>query len=66
MSDSTTTKRVAITLRKSPIAQPGKIKKVVAGLGLRKMNRTVILQATPQVMGMIRKVPHLVEVKEIE
>ncbi len=65
MSDPTTTKKVAITLRKSPIAQPGKIKKVVAGLGLRKMNRTVILQATPQTMGMVNKVTHLVEVKEI-
>jgi len=60
-----TTKQVAVTLRKSSIAQPGKIKKVVAGLGLRKMNRTIILQATPQVMGMVRKVTHLVEVKEI-
>jgi len=65
MSDSMTTKQVAVTLRKSSIAQPGKIKKVVAGLGLRKMNRTIILQATPQVMGMVRKVTHLVEVKEI-
>ena len=65
MSHSTTTKRVAVTLRKSPIAQPGKIKKVVAGLGLRKMHHTVILQATPQVMGMVNKVTHLVEVREI-
>jgi len=65
MSDSTTTKQVAVTLRKSLIAQPAKIKKVVAGLGLRKMHRTVILQATPQVMGMVNKVIHLVECKEI-
>jgi large subunit ribosomal protein L30 len=38
---------------------------VVAGLGLRKMNQTVIRQDTPQTRGMIHKISHLLEVKEI-
>jgi large subunit ribosomal protein L30 len=34
-------------------------------LGLRKMNASVEVEATPQVLGMVRKVSHLVEVVEL-
>jgi large subunit ribosomal protein L30 len=34
-------------------------------LGLRKMNASVEVEATPQVLGMVRKVNHLVEVVEL-
>jgi large subunit ribosomal protein L30 len=33
-------------------------------MGLTKVNKTVTLQATPEVLGMIRKVSHLVRVEE--
>lgn len=61
----TDTKQLAITLVRSFIGRPGKHKRVVAGLGLRKMNQTVIRQDTPQTRGMIHKILHLLEVKEI-
>lgn len=59
------TKRLSITLRKSYIGRPGKHKKVVAGLGLRKMNQTVVRPDTPQIRGMVDKISHLLEVREL-
>jgi large subunit ribosomal protein L30 len=59
------TKQLSIKLVRSFIGRPGKHKRVVAGLGLRKMNQTVVRQDTPQTRGMIDKISHLLEVKEI-
>lgn len=47
---------------RSTIGAPGKLRKVVRGLGLRKINHTVERPDNPATWGMIRKVPHLVEV----
>lgn len=58
-------KQLSITLVRSFIGRPGKHKKVVAGLGLRKMNQTVVLVDTPQTRGMVAKISHLLEVKEL-
>jgi large subunit ribosomal protein L30 len=38
----------------------------VAGLGLKKMNQTRILNNTPAIRGMVKKVIHLVDVQEVE
>ena len=54
-----------ITLRRSIIGRPEKHRRVVQSLGLKKLNRTVILKDTPIVRGMVRKVAHLLEVEEI-
>jgi large subunit ribosomal protein L30 len=56
-------KKIRITLVKSGIARPGKHKAVLAGLGLRKLNGTVIRPDTPEIRGMINKVHHLVHVE---
>lgn len=64
-ASKTATRQLSITLVRSYIGRPGKHKRVVAGLGLRKMNQTVIRQDTPQTRGMIHKISHLLEVKEI-
>ena len=56
--------KLKITLRKSVVGRPEKHRRTVESLGLRKLNRTVVLKDTPCVRGMIRKVPHLLEVKE--
>ena len=53
-----------ITLVKSPIGRPEKHRKVLRGLGLRKLNRSVELEDTPSIRGMVNKVPHLVAVEE--
>jgi large subunit ribosomal protein L30 len=48
----------------SPIRRPKSQRAILTGLGLGKMNREVILQDTPEVRGMIRKLPHMVQVIE--
>ncbi len=57
-------KKIKITLVKSGIARPGKHKVVLVGLGLRKLNHSVVRLDTPQIRGMINKVSHLVQVEE--
>ena len=58
-------KRVRITLVKSVIDRPETAKRTVAALGLKKMNATVEVEATPQILGMIRRVVHLLKVEEV-
>jgi large subunit ribosomal protein L30 len=55
-------KQIKITLRKSGIGHPMKHKLVLKGLGLGKLNRSVVRPNTPEIWGMINKVSHLVEV----
>ena len=55
-------KTIRIKLVRSGIAQLGKHKAVLAGLGLRKLNKTVERPDTPAIRGMINKVSHLVQV----
>ena len=49
---------------KSSIGRPEKHRKILRGMGLNKLNKTVTLVDTPQVRGMINKVIHLVSVEE--
>ncbi len=53
-----------IKLVKSMIGRPEKHRKVLRGMGLTKINRTVELQNTPSVRGMVAKVSHLVVAEE--
>lgn len=55
---------VKITLVKSMVGRPEKHRKVLRGMGLTKMNRTVELKNTPSTWGMIKKVSHLVKTEE--
>ena len=50
---------------KSAIDKPERQKKTVRALGITKLNRPVEVEATPQVLGMIDKVRHLLSVEEI-
>lgn len=58
--------KLKITLVRSPIGRPDKQRKVLNGLGLKKMNKTVVLMDTAEIRGMVRKVSHLVSVEECE
>ncbi len=58
-------KQIAITLRRSCIGRPKKHRLVALGLGLTKMNKTVILLDTPEIRGMANKICHLVEVVSV-
>lgn len=53
-----------ITLVRSHIGKPPKQKAVLNGMGLTKVNKTVVLQDTPEIRGMVRKVSHLVKIEE--
>ena len=54
-----------ITLIRSGIGSPRKLKEALIGLGLTKLHKSVIRQDRPEIRGMIRKVQHLVLVDEI-
>lgn len=56
--------KIRIKLVHSPICTPEKHKKIVRGLGLRKLNQVVERPDTPGFRGMVKKVPHLLEVVE--
>ena len=58
-------RKLAITLERSCIGHPAKHKVVVRSLGLRRLHQTVIHLDTPQILGMINKVSHLLQVKSI-
>jgi len=59
-------KKLKITLVKSYIGRPQKQRQVLRGMGLGKLNRTVMLKDTPEIRGMINKVSHLVLMEELE
>ncbi len=57
-------KKIKITLVKSPIDRSERQKLTLKALGLNKMNATKEVEASAQVLGMVRKVNHLVTVEE--
>jgi large subunit ribosomal protein L30 len=58
-------KKIKITLVKSPIDRPERQKKTLRALGLNKANASKEVAATPQILGMVRKVNHMVKVEEV-
>ena len=58
--------KLKVTLIRSGINRPEPHKLTIKGLGLTKMNKSVLLNDTPAIRGMIRKVSHLVKVEAAE
>ena len=58
--------KLKITLIKSYIGRPESQRKILAGMGLGKLNRSVLLENTPEIKGMVRKVCHLVSMEEVK
>jgi large subunit ribosomal protein L30 len=58
-------KKIKITQVKSVIDRPERQKRTVEALGLKKLHSKVEVEATPQILGMVRAVSHLVKVEEI-
>lgn len=56
--------KIEITLKRSLIGTPLKIKKVALALGLKHINQTVERVGTPSILGMVEKVKHLVSVEK--
>lgn len=57
-------KPIQVRLVRSPIGRPEKHRKVLQALGLTRMYRPVNLYSSPQVLGALRKVIHLVKIEE--
>lgn len=57
--------KVKITQRRSVINRPKNQKLTIKALGLGRINKSVEVEATPQILGMVRKVNHLVTVTEL-
>ena len=57
--------RIKITQIKSGIDRSERQKLTLQALGLKKMNASKEVEATPQILGMVKKVNHLVKVEEI-
>jgi large subunit ribosomal protein L30 len=57
--------KVQITQKRSTIKRPETQIRTIQSLGLGKINKTVEVELTPQIAGMIRKVNHLITVKEL-
>lgn len=57
--------KVRVKLIKSTNGCPQRQKDTVKALGLGKMNSTAEVETTPQILGMIRKVNHLISVEEL-
>jgi len=58
-------KKIEIKLIKSSIGHKSNVKKTLIALGLTKMNKTVIKNSTPEIIGMIKSIEFLLDVKEI-
>lgn len=58
--------KIKITLVKSVIGYSKKQRETVKSLGLRKMNSFVVLNDTPDILGKVQKINHLLQVEEAE
>ena len=58
--------KLRITQVRSAINRPERQKRTLVALGIKKLNQIKEHEATPQVLGMIDKVKHLLKVEEIK
>ena len=56
--------KIKIKQVRSGIDKPERQKRTLRALGFKRMQQTVEHEATPQIMGMIAKVRHLIEISE--
>ena len=57
--------KIKITQKRSSIGSSKRQKRTLEALGLKKLGRTVEHEDTPQIVGMVRKVEHLVVVENV-
>jgi large subunit ribosomal protein L30 len=58
------TKTITVEQIGSPIRRPKEQRATLVGLGLNKLRRTVEVEGTPEVLGQVRKVAHLLSVED--
>jgi len=57
--------KIKVTQVKSTIDRSKRQKATIQALGLRRMNHSVVHEGTPQILGMVAKVNHLVKVEQL-
>ena len=57
--------KIKITQVKSVIDRPKRQKDTIKALGLRRISQSVVHNATPQILGMVERVSHLVDVEKV-
>ena len=57
--------KIKVTQVKSVIDRSKRQKATMIALGLKKMNRSVVHETTPQILGMVAKINHLVRVEQM-
>ena len=63
--ENITMAKIRITQVKSKNGKPERQKRTLEALGIRKLNHSVEHEATPQILGMVTKVNHLIKVENI-
>jgi len=58
--------KIKVTQVRSAIKRTARQKRTLEALGIRKLHQTIEVEATPQILGMVAKVSHLVEVEEVK
>ncbi len=58
------TKKLSVKLVKSLIGKKKEHRRIIAGLGLKRINSIAILQDSPSIRGMINKVSYMVKVEQ--
>jgi len=58
--------KIKVTQVRSAIKRTNRQKLTLEALGIKKLHQAVEHEATPQVLGMVAKVSHLVEVEEVK
>ena len=58
-------KQIKVTQTKSPIGRSDDQRRTLIGLGLNKIRRSKVLEDTPSVRGMVKKVGHLISVETV-
>ena len=58
--------KIKITQTRSTINRIEKHKRTIRALGLKKMHQTVVHEATPQILGMVKSVEYLLDVEEVK
>ena len=58
--------KIRITQTRSKIGQTVRQKRTLDALGLKRISHTVGLEATPQVLGMVSKISHLLSIEEVK
>ena len=56
-------KKIRITLIRSPLGRQPVQRRTVRALGLKRLNHSVVQRESPEIMGMVNRVQHLVEVE---